>query len=125
MNIRIGIYLLLIVMGLIVLAWPEQDDRMMIQFSETHGPSGLDIVGIVILLGGYIPLIIPVFTKFSVIQQVAGRIFSRLLAVVAVVCSLLISGALMIGDDLLLWAAVTISISTQVILIYFAARSGV
>jgi len=85
----------------------------------------LDIVGIVILLGGYIPLIIPVFTKFSVIQQVAGRIFSRLLAVVAVVCSLLISGALMIGDDLLLWAAVTISISTQVILIYFAARSGV
>ncbi len=125
MTIRITIYLLLIVVGLVVLAWPEQDDQMMIQFSETHGPSGLDIVGIVILLGGYIPLIMPVFTKFSVIQQVAGRIFSRLLAVVAVVCSLLISGALMIGDDLLLWAAVTISISSQVILIYFAARSGV
>ena len=125
MNIRIGIYLLLIFIGLIVLAWREQDDRMMIQFSETHGPSGLDIVGIVILLGGYIPLIIPVFTKFSAIQQVAGTIFSRMLAVVAVVFLLLICGALMIGDDLLLWAAVAISISTQGILIYFAARRGV
>ena len=49
MNIRIGIYLLLIVVGLVVLAWPEHNDRMMIQFSETHGPSALDVVGIVIL----------------------------------------------------------------------------
>ena len=75
MDIRIGIYLLLIVMGLIVLAWPEQDDQMMIHFSETHGPSGSDFIGVLILFAGYIPLIIPVVTKFSLIQKAAGRFF--------------------------------------------------
>ena len=63
MNIRLGIYFLLIIVGLVVLAWPEQDDQMMIQFSETHGPSSLDLAGIVILLGGYVPLILPAITK--------------------------------------------------------------
>jgi uncharacterized membrane protein len=125
MSIRVGIYLLLIVVGLVVLAWPEQDDQMMIRFSETHGPSGLDSVGIVILLGGYILLIIPVFTKFSKIHQVAGRIFSRLLVVIAVICSLLICVALMIGNEFLLWLAAVISTTAQAILIYFAARKRV
>ena len=122
MKLRIGIYLLLIVVGLVVLAWPEQDDQMMIQFSETHGPSALDLAGIVILLGGYIPLILPAITKFSMIQQIAGRIFSRLLIAAAVICLLLIGVALKIGSDVLLWVAVTISTMAQATLIYFARR---
>ena len=123
MNIRIGIYLLLIVMGLIVLAWPEQDDRMMIQFSETHGPSALDFIGLLILFGGYIPLIIPVVTKFSLIQKVAGKIFSRLLVVVTVIGLLLIFIALVTANEMLLWTAVGISTTTQGVLIYFALKS--
>jgi len=122
MNIRPGIYLMLIVVGLVVLAWPEQDDQMMIQFSETHGPSSLDIVGIVILLVGYVPLIFPVFTKHAMIQQSVGKIFSKLLIVAAVVCLLLIGIALMIGSDVVLWVAVTISAVAQATLIYFANR---
>jgi len=122
MNIRLGIYFLLIVVGLVVLAWPEQDDQMMIQFSETHGPSLLDTAGIVILLVGYVPLIFPVFTKFSMIQQSAGTIFSKLLFVAAVICLLLIGVALVIGSDVLLWVAVTISAAAQATLIYFANR---
>jgi len=121
-HIRLGMYFLLIVVGLVVLAWPEQDDQMMIQFSETHGPSSLDLVGIVILLGGYIPLIFPVFTKFSMIQHSTGRIFSTLLIIAAVICLLLIGVALMIGSDVLLWVAVTISTVVQATLIYFVRR---
>jgi hypothetical protein len=113
MNIRIGIYLLLLVMGLIVLAYPEQDDRMTIQFSETHGPSALDFIGLLILFGGYIPLIIPVVTKFSLIQEVAGKIFSRLLVVVTVIALLLIFIALVTAKEMLLWTAVGISTTTQ------------
>jgi len=125
MNIRLGICLLLIVVGLVVLAWPEQDDQMMIQFSETHGPSSLDIAGIVILLVGYVPLIFPAFTKFSTIQKSAGKIFSTLLIVAAVVCLLLIGVALVIGSDVLLWVAVTISTAAQATLVYFVYRKVV
>ena len=63
MNIRVGIYFLLIVVGLVVVAWPEQDDHMMIQLSEMHGPSALDLIGLAMIFAGYIPLIIPGYYK--------------------------------------------------------------
>jgi len=82
----------------------------------------LDVAGIVILLGGYVPLILQAFAKFSMIQQVAGRIFSWVLVVAAVICSALIGIGLIIGSDALLWVAVTISTVVQATLIYFARR---
>ena len=124
MNIRFGIYLLLIVVGLVVLAWPEQDDQMMIQFSETHGPSALDFVGLLILFGGYIPLIIPVVTKFSLIQHVAGKIFSKLLAAITIMSSLLIVMALVVDNEILLWITVATSTSAQAILIFFGLQKS-
>jgi uncharacterized protein YjeT (DUF2065 family) len=119
MSYRIWIYLVLIIIGLVVLAWPEQDDQMMIQLSKAHGPSTLDLIGLAIIFSGYVPLITPVFTKFSHIQQLAGKFFSRLLVFIAFACSLLIVRALVIDSEILLWTAVTISTSTQAILIYF------
>jgi len=65
MAIRIAIYLLLIVAGLFVLAWPEENDQMMIQFSETHGPSALDLIGLLMLFIGYISLITRCLTARS------------------------------------------------------------
>ena len=124
MNIRIGIYLLLIVVGLVVLAWPEQDDQMMIQFSETHGPSRLDLIGLAMIFSGYIPLIIPVITKFSLVQQLAGKIFSRLLVVIAVICLMLIVMAPIVDNEKLLWITVATSTSAQAILIYLSLQKS-
>ena len=125
MTIRIGIYLLLIVVGLVVLAWPEQDDLMMVQFSKTHGPSALDLIGLALIFAGYIPLIIPVVSNFALIQKLAGKMFSTILAAIAVICLMLIVVALMVENETLLWMMVAITTLAQVVLIYFALQKTV
>lgn len=125
MNIRIGICLLLLVVGLVVLAWPEQDDQMMIQFSETHGPSTLDLVGLALIFAGYIPLIVPVVSNFALIRQLAGRTLSTILASIAVICLMLIVVALTVENETLLWMMVAITTLAQAVLIYFALQKTV
>jgi hypothetical protein len=44
--------LALLIAGAVVVALPDDDERLF-SFSETHGPSRLDAVGIVLLLAGW------------------------------------------------------------------------
>jgi hypothetical protein len=120
----IWIYLTLLILGLIILAWPEQNNLMMIQLSKSHGPSTLDLTGLALIFLGYVPLIIPVFKKFPIIRRHAGPTFSHLLVAVTIICSLLIIVALVVEVDLLLWPAVAFSTSAQTILVYFAIKSS-
>lgn len=108
--------------GLIVLAWPEEDNLMMVQFSKSHGPSRLDLVGIAIILLGYFPLIVPVFTRFAKVQQVLGIGIARTLVAVALTCGVLIAVGLEIGSELLLWTAVAGATVSQGVLVHCAFR---
>jgi hypothetical protein len=116
------LYLILIVIGLVVLAWPEENNLMMVKLSETHGPSTLDLVGIGIIFLGYIPLIIPVFTRFSVIQQAVGKQLSLSMVVAVVFFSVMIAIGLGIENDVLIWVSVAISTMLQAILVYLSYR---
>lgn len=116
------VYLFLILAGLIVLAWPEENNLMMVKLSESHGPSTLDLVGIAIIFLGYVPLMVPVFTKFSVIQQAIGKQVSISMVVAIVFFSAMIATGLLIESEILLWTSVALSTSLQAILVYFTYR---
>lgn len=112
------IYLFLIFIGLTILAWPEENNLMMVKFSETHGPSALDLLGIAIIFFGYIPMIIPVFTRFSLIQGSIGRQWSIILVGAVLFFSATIATGLVIESDLILWISVVLSTLLQAVLIY-------
>lgn len=117
----IVLYILLILTGLTVLAWPEESSLMMIKLSETHGPSAIDLVGLGIIFLGYIPLIIPVFKRFYVIQQSIGKRLSASIVFAILFFSATIVTGLLIDSEMLLWTSVAITTSLQAILIYFAS----
>jgi hypothetical protein len=52
----IGLGLALVVAGAVVIALPDDDERLF-SFSETHGPSRLDAFGIVLVLAGWVFLL--------------------------------------------------------------------
>ncbi len=121
-NIKVVIYILLVIGGLIVLAWPEEDNLMLVQFNPGHGPSVLDSVGIAIILAGYIPMVIQVFRNFSKILLRIGKRTTVMLIVVAVISAILIPVALVQSSDALLWASVATCTIAEGILIFFAFR---
>ena len=49
---RIPFLLTLFILGIIVLAWPDANDRLF-SFSEAHGPSMLDAVGLLMIFVPY------------------------------------------------------------------------
>jgi hypothetical protein len=123
-KLRLLICIPLLIAGLAVLAWPEEDNLMMVQFSKSHGPSGLDVVGIAIIFMGYIPLIFPVFKRFGVVQLALGRVTARLLILVVTIFSMLIVAGLVLENELLLWSSVVVISSAQAVLIYAALKGG-
>jgi hypothetical protein len=120
-NIKIVIYILLVIIGLVVLPWPE-DNLMLVQFNESHGPSTLDSVGIAIILAGYLPMIIQVFRNFSNILLRIGKNTTVTLVIVAILSAILIPVALIQSSDALLWISVAICTIAESILIFFAFR---
>jgi hypothetical protein len=120
MTNKIWIYLILIAVGLFVLAWPEQDNLMLIKISETHGPSRLDTAGIVILLAGYVPMVIQVIKRLNSINNTIGKPKSVALMLISLFFLVMIAIALYFSIEPLLWVSVAISTISQVILIYYA-----
>ena len=116
------IYCSLLSLGLIVLAWPEQNDLMMIQFSETHGPSKMDVAGILITMMGYVPMIKEVWKQFPKIKSnLGGRSWKILIAVTFIAMAGIVLG-LYAGSDITLWISVIVAIIAQAVLVRVAYR---
>lgn len=112
------IYLLIMVTGLAVLAWPEENNIMMIQLSETHGPSGLDMIGIAIIMAGYIPMGINVGKSSAMLRKKLGKKTLSLLLICIGLSFLNIALAIVFGNDTWLWIVVAITVILQGILVY-------
>lgn len=123
-NQRVLICISLLIAGLVVLAWPEEDNVMMIQFSGMHGPSGLDLIGLGIILAGYFPIIIPVFTRFTVVQQSIGKRLASYLVATCCLFSVLIAAGLLVESEPLLWSSVAVAAGAQAVLVYAAFRKA-
>jgi hypothetical protein len=116
------IYFALLILGLLVLAWPEKNDVMMIQFSETHGPSKIDLAGILIIMMGYIPMLKEVWKQSSLIKISLGEKNWHLLIVMASIAITAIGWSLYVGNDITLWVSVIVAVLAQAVLVRIAYR---
>src|SRR5688572_28579449 len=117
------VYLALLLLGLIVLAWPEANDVMMIQFSETHGPSKIDLAGILIIMMGYLPMVKEVWKQSSEIKTYTGIKSWNILLVVTFISMAGVAWCLYTGSDLMLWMSIIVATIVQGILVRVAYRS--
>ncbi len=117
------VYLAVLLSGLAVLAWPEKDHVMYIRFSETHGPSKLDLAGLLIIVMGYAPMVKEVFKRRVHIQEELGNGFWRFTIILSVLSLGMIAVALYLGNDILLWISVTVSTLAQGLLIFKAFQA--
>lgn len=117
-------YLILFVTGLAILCWPEKDTTMLIRMSENHGPSSLDVAGLIILSIGYLPMILTVIKRFKDIRMELGDKRSFILVVVSIVALALIAVSLYITQDIQLWLSVAVSTICQSVLVYYAFRNN-
>ena len=116
------VYLALLLLGLLVLAWPEANDVMMIQFSDSHGPSKIDLAGILIIMMGYAPMVKEVWKQSSEIKIYLGIRSWNLLLGVTVTSMVGIAWGLYAGSDLMLWISVIVATIAQGILVRLAYR---
>lgn len=117
------IYLLIMIAGLAVLAWPEENNIMMIQLSETHGPSGLDMIGIAIMMIGYIPMGIDVGKSSVMLRKKLGKKVWALLLTGISLSFLNIALALVLMNNTWLWTTVALTVILQGILVYLTFRN--
>ena len=116
------IYFALLILGVLVLAWPEENDVMMIKFSETHGPSKVDLAGIIIIMMGYIPMLKEVWKQSPFIKKSLGKKNFQLLIWMAFIAMIAISWSLYVGNDITLWVFVAAAVLAQAVLVRIAYR---
>ena len=116
------VYFALLLLGLVVLAWPEENDVMMIKFSETHGPSKVDMAGILIIMMGYLPMAKEIWKQSSLVRESLGSRMWNLLLAVVFISMTTIAWSLYAGNDLTLWIAVTAAVLAQSVLVRLAYR---
>jgi hypothetical protein len=80
---RLAIWMVGSAIGVAVLALPDTEPRI-VSLSNDHGPTALDAVGIVILVGAWLPIAWLLWTERSWCATAAGRACGAL-AVVGVV----------------------------------------
>ena len=116
------IYFAILLFGLLVLAWPEENDLMMVQFSETHGPSKMDLAGILIIMMGYVPMIKEVWKRSSWIKTNLGNRNWNLLIGITITSLTAIALSLYAGNDTILWISVFGAVIAQAVLVRVAYR---
>ena len=116
------VYLCLLLFGLIVLAWPEENNLMMIQLSEKHGPSKMDLAGILIIMMGYIPMVKEVWKQSPSIKTILGTRRWNLFLTVIFISMVGIVVSLYVGIDMLLWTSIIVAVLSQAVLVYTAYR---
>ena len=113
---RFWVYVTTVLIGLAVLAWPEQDSRMFLTLSERHGPSTLDLIGLAIILVGYVPMAARVWARRKPLQSRFGASWLGMIALVLVSWGGIVAG-LVAERELLLWTSVTASTFAQALLV--------
>ncbi|HMG93487.1 MAG TPA: hypothetical protein VK589_25690 [Chryseolinea sp.] len=118
------VYFALLIFGLLILAWPEENDLMMIQLSATHGPSKMDLAGILVIMMGYIPMVKEVWKQSSSIKRSIGEKNWNLLILITLIAMAAIAWSLYAANDITLWISVMVATLTQGVLVRIAYRTA-
>jgi hypothetical protein len=121
-SIRISVYIVFVMVGVVVLAWPEEDNIMLVQFNENHGPSMLDSVGLAFIFAGYLPMVLQVIRNFSFVMSQIGKTTTIVLGGIILLSGICIGLALINQSDLLLWTSVAVCTLGESIIIFYAFK---
>lgn len=110
MKRRTAVWLAGSAVGALVIALPDSDERVM-SFSRTHGPSAVDLLGVVVLLAAWAPVAATLWSSRAELIGRPGR-RSGVLAVVGsawlvVTVATDVAGAWLVGVALLVAAQLT------------------
>jgi hypothetical protein len=118
------LYLFMVAFGIAAVAWPEADHLMYIQFSETHGPSKLDLAGLLVIMMGFLPMVKEVWKRRIYIRGKLGDSLWWVTVVFSILPLGFIALGLYIGSDFLLWTSVGVCVIAQGVLIGIAFRQS-
>lgn len=116
------ISIIIFLTGLIILLLPDNNDRI-IRLNKTHGPSLLDLAGLVLMISVWFASCILVIKKWHLVIKNIGRstayflVFLYLLSLSGVIMALILS------IDLLLWISIAIAVIANVSFIITAIRA--
>ena len=103
--------------GLIILILPDQQPPVM-RLNESHGPSWIDMLGLSLITVGWAGLSYGVIKNWKLTYKTIGRSSARLLLALYIISILGIVFAIQTGTEWLLWLAIAIAGSINVLLIF-------
>jgi hypothetical protein len=114
--------LFILTVGIILVILPDTG-RPLIRFSENHGPSAVDVIGLTLILLVWMMMVYTAWSKRKFILATLGRV--KVIAILSVIglCSFLIPLGLKLESDLLLFGSTIVNVVCQVVLFGIAFRS--
>jgi hypothetical protein len=107
--------------GSIILLLPDNNDPI-IRFNKIHGPSLLDLAGLVLILSAWFASCIFVIKKWSQVLKSIGHSTAYFLVLLYVFSLSGVVLALILSLDLFLWTCIILAILTNVSIIITAIR---
>lgn len=107
--------------GIAIVLLPDRGETL-ITFNSAHGPSVLDIVGLILLANGWIWLTAYVIARWKKIAKFLGNSKLYLLLSVYLIGILLIIFGLKLENEILLWTGVILSGLSNLLLILIATK---
>ena len=89
---------------------------MFLTFSERHGPSTLDLIGLACILAGYVPMAARVWARRRQLQSRFGAFWLWMIALVWASWGGIVAG-LVAEWELVLWTSVTATTFVQALLV--------
>lgn len=114
--------ILLALVGTILVVMPDHGP-VLIRLNADHGPSFIDLVGLSLIVTGWLLMILKVWRSRKDVRKQIGSTYFRLSLFLIALCTTLIPLALKLNSDVLLFSSSSVSLVCQVVLMTVAIRS--
>ena len=118
------VVLLLLIGGIVVVLLPDSDKRLL-SFNKDHGPSLQDMIGIGLIIIGWIWIVFRIISNRNQLVVRLGLFKLRLMALLIVAGGALIAAGILSTLNNLLWTGIGLSAFAYVFLMIPAFRKNV
>ena len=113
------ILLIIFLAGLVILLLPDNSEPV-ITFNKKHGPSIMDLLGLVLMLISWFLSCVVVVRNWKEVKSKTGNSNFRLLIVVYIISIAGVALSLILSSDLSLWPCVAVASFINVLFIIYA-----
>jgi len=118
------VVLLLLIGGIVIVLLPDSDKRLL-SFNKDHGPSLQDMIGIGLIIIGWIWIVFQIISNRNQLVVRLGLFKLRLMALLIVAGGALIAAGILSTLNNLLWTGIALSAFAYVFLMIPAFRKNV